>query len=106
MTTCTTITPVSQICKIHSTGAPSRTDADDKLVLFYKVYHHLVAISLPSYLEARTRLNRHMHHISLRQVNTGYDNLNTLSSPTPQSCGTGYLTPSQCCLILRASSRQ
>jgi hypothetical protein len=46
---------------------------DAKLVLFYKVYHHLVAISLPSYLEAPTRLNRHMHPLSLRQVHTGYD---------------------------------
>ena len=79
---------------------------DSKLVLFYKVYHHLVAISLPLYLEVPTRFNRHMHPLSLCQTTQAMIILNTLSSLTPQSCGTGYPTSSQRCLILRASSRQ
>ncbi|KAH3830384.1 hypothetical protein DPMN_103627 [Dreissena polymorpha] len=46
---------------------------DSKLVLFYKVYLHRVAISLPTNLEVPTRLNRHTHPFSLRQFHTGYD---------------------------------
>ena len=38
---------------------------DSRLVKFYRIYHNLVAISLPPYLVVPNRLSRHMHPYSL-----------------------------------------
>ncbi len=44
---------------------------DSRLAMFHKIYHHQVAIVLPQYLLQPTRLTRHMHPFSLRQIHTG-----------------------------------
>jgi hypothetical protein len=44
-----------------------------KLVMFFKIYYNLVAISLPPYLEVPNRLTRHMHPLSLRQTHAKSD---------------------------------
>ena len=44
-----------------------------KLVMFYKIYHNLVALPLPGYLEAPLRLTRTMHPLSLRQPHVKAD---------------------------------
>ena len=44
-----------------------------KLIMFYKIYHNLVAMPLPNYLEVPTRLSRHMHPLSLRQTHVNSD---------------------------------
>ncbi len=51
------------------TLADRRTDS--RLAMFHKIYHHQVAIVLPQYLMQPTRLTRHMHPFSLRQIHTG-----------------------------------
>ena len=35
---------------------------------FYKIQYGLVAVSMPSYFESPTRITRHMHSLSFRQV--------------------------------------
>jgi hypothetical protein len=46
---------------------------DCKLIMFYKVYHNLVAINLPPYVQAPHRIIRHMHPLSLCQIQVSSD---------------------------------
>ena len=46
---------------------------DSKLIMFYKVYHNLVALPLPFYLEVPTRLTRNIHPLGLRQPHVNAD---------------------------------
>jgi len=46
---------------------------DCRLIMFYKIYHNLVAIRLPSYIQTPQRLSRHMHPLSLRQIQVSSD---------------------------------
>ena len=46
---------------------------DSKLIMFYKIYHNLVAIPLPQYIQTPIRFTRHMHPLSLRQVQVQSD---------------------------------
>ncbi|KAH3751849.1 hypothetical protein DPMN_186426 [Dreissena polymorpha] len=39
--------------------------------MFYKIYHNLVAIPLPQYIQAPIRFTRHMHPLYLQKVQTG-----------------------------------
>ena len=41
---------------------------DSRLAMFYKIQYDLVAVSMPSYFERPTRITRHMHSLSFRQV--------------------------------------
>ena len=50
-----------------------RRRQDSRLVMFYRIYHNLVAISLPPYLVVPSRLSRHMHPYSLRQPHVRSD---------------------------------
>jgi hypothetical protein len=44
---------------------------DSKLIMFYKIYHNLVAIPLPQYVKAPIRFTRHMHPLYLQKIQTG-----------------------------------
>lgn len=46
---------------------------DFKLIMFYKIYHNLVAISLPPYIQTPFRPTRHMHPLCLRQLQVTSD---------------------------------
>ena len=46
---------------------------DNRLIMFYKIYHNLVAIDFPSYIQKPTRQTRHMHPLSFRQIQTATD---------------------------------
>ena len=46
---------------------------DCRLIMFYKIYHNLVAINLPTYVQTPHRLTRHMHPLSLRQIQVSSD---------------------------------
>jgi hypothetical protein len=48
---------------------------DARLIMFYKIYHNIVAIHLPPYIQPPIRLTRHMHPLSLRQVQVTSDYL-------------------------------
>ena len=39
-----------------------------RLCMLYKIYHQLVAIQIPPYFQPQTRLTRHNHPLSLRQI--------------------------------------
>ena len=39
----------------------------------YKIQYGLVAVSMPSYFERPTRISRHMHSLSFRQVHVSAD---------------------------------
>ncbi|KAH3746867.1 hypothetical protein DPMN_181284 [Dreissena polymorpha] len=39
--------------------------------MFYKVYHNIVAIPLPQYIQAPNRFTRHMNSLYLQKVQTG-----------------------------------
>ena len=41
-----------------------------RVTMFYKIVHGLVAIPLPPYIVRPTRMTRHMHPLSFRQVHT------------------------------------
>ena len=44
---------------------------DSRLAMFYKIQYGLFAVSMPSYFERSTRINRHMHSFSFRQILPG-----------------------------------
>lgn len=46
---------------------------DFRLIMFFKIYHNLVAISLPTYIKTPSRLTRHMHPLSLRKIQVTSD---------------------------------
>jgi hypothetical protein len=46
---------------------------DARLVMFHKIFHHHVAISIPSYIQKPSRFTRLMHPYSLRQVQVNTD---------------------------------
>ena len=46
---------------------------DSRLAMFYKIQYGLVAVSMPSYFECPTRISRHMHSLSFRQVHVFAD---------------------------------
>ena len=46
---------------------------DSRLAMFYKIQYGLVAVSMPSYFERPTRITRHMHSLSFRQVHVFAD---------------------------------
>lgn len=48
---------------------------DARLIMFYKIVHNIVAIELPPYIQTPTRLTRHMHPLSFRQVQVTSDYL-------------------------------
>ena len=41
--------------------------------MFYKTQYGLVAVSIPSYFERPTKITRHMHSLSFRQVHVSAD---------------------------------
>ena len=41
-----------------------------RIIMFHKIVHGFVAVPIPSYLERPTRLTRHMHPFSYRQIHT------------------------------------
>lgn len=43
---------------------------DSRLLMFYKIVHGLVAVPMPQYVLPTTRLTRHMHPLSFRQIQT------------------------------------
>ena len=43
---------------------------DSRLIMLYKVTHDLVAIPASQYLTCNTRLSRHIHPLSYRQIHT------------------------------------
>ena len=46
---------------------------DSNLIMFFKIYHGQVAITLPDYLVPPSRLTRNMHPLSLRQIHVNSD---------------------------------
>lgn len=44
--------------------------SDARLLMFYKIVHGLVAVQMPSYVLPPSRLTRHMHPFSYRQIQT------------------------------------
>ena len=43
---------------------------DSRLLMFYKIVHGLVAVPMPPYVTPPTRLTRHLHPLSFRQIPT------------------------------------
>lgn len=43
---------------------------DSRLLMFFKIVHGLVAVPMPQYVLPTTRLTRHMHPLSFRQIQT------------------------------------
>ena len=41
---------------------------DSRIVLFYKIYYHHVAVNFPAYIQVPVRFTRLMHPLSFRQV--------------------------------------
>ena len=46
---------------------------DFRLIMFFKIYHNIVAINLPAYINKPDRLTRHMHPLTLRQIQVSLD---------------------------------
>ena len=46
---------------------------DCRLIMFYKIYFNLVSIKLTSYIQTPIRITRHMHPLSLRQLQVNSD---------------------------------
>ena len=46
---------------------------DSRLAMFYKIKYGLVAVAMPSNFERPTRITRHMHSLSFRQVHVSAD---------------------------------
>ena len=46
---------------------------DFRLIMFFKIYHNIVAINLPDYIYKPDRLTRHMHPLTLRQIQVSSD---------------------------------
>lgn len=46
---------------------------DARIIMFYKIYHNIVAINLPSYIQKPNRQTRHMHPLCLRQIQVTSD---------------------------------
>lgn len=46
---------------------------DARLLMFYKIHHNLVAINMPEYIQQPSRISRHMHPLSFRQVQVRVD---------------------------------
>ena len=46
---------------------------DFRIIMFFKIYHNIVAINLPSYISKPDRYTRHMHPLSLRQIQVSSD---------------------------------
>lgn len=46
---------------------------DFRLIMFFRIYHHLVEVEFPSYIKKPVRLSRHMHPLSFRQIQVTSD---------------------------------
>jgi hypothetical protein len=79
---------------------------DCRLIMFYKIYHNLVAINLPPYVQAPHRLTRHMHPLSLRQIQVPPTTIITLSSLIALYYGINYLVTLPPCPTWVSSNRQ
>jgi hypothetical protein len=41
--------------------------------MFFKIYHNIVAINLPPYINKPNRITRHMHPLTLKQIQVSSD---------------------------------